>query len=681
MTDIMRRQNTAPTQLLSLPNELIHRIGHELSQQRDIAALVRTCRLFYDMFGDHLYRHNETQDGASCLMWAASLNKYHTMRRAVRAGIQLQKYENLIYVIAYNGSAEAAEVILSTPGINPMMEDANGWSPLTIAASFGHANVIKKLVEHGADMTAHTSIGWSPVMAACTYGSLGAVKLLIGVYGASMECRNPTGWSALRSACTYGHPEIVKYLLARGADVTVRNTMDRTCLHEAADEGHTEIVAALLDHGANIADTLLMGWGPLTLAVESRHHETAALLLQRGADTEQRCTNNQWTALCVAADMGDAEMIKILLNHGACISAKAVGGWSALALAATNGHLEAVETLLEHGANPDIRTNTGWTPLMTAADGNFPQLIDVLVKYGADTEAKTEYGWTALFFAADGRHIRAASRLLAHGADCMAPSQGGWTPGIRATFAGALPILNRFLAKPGFDIDHVDNAGRCAFFHAAMRGHTRIVEQLLPLTSRANTPDRHGTTPILAAARNGHHPVVEILLKEGYADLVERDYLGCTMLAHAQRSGKRRLVKMIKKYAEQAGIPIWLDDPAGQLRQHRYDYTTCICSVCGRSSVHAEQAYMCESGDCGMILCAECIEAGKTCDNSAHMWKAHECVWNENFPPAPTFLAASAKMRPVQGGVQGAVEEAVESVGEAEESVEEAVDSVEEAVE
>lgn len=663
---ITMEENGKKTGLLSVPNEIISQIGGYLARDRDVAAISRTCRLLNTMFGDALYQRNEKYNKASCLMWAASLDKIHTLKRAIKAGIRLEDHSYLVFVVSCNGSGEVADLVLSSPGANPMAEDRQGWTPLTLAASYGHANLVKKLVDHGANFSSLTRSGWSPVNAACCHGSFGVAKLLLDGYGASMECDSESGWSALRAASTYGHTNILTYLLGRGADISVRTGAGWTCLHSAADGGHTGAVEVLLDHGLDASATAELGWTPLTLAAEKGHHDTVELLLERGVDIEQACTN-LWTSLCMAANRGDLFMIKLLLDRGANIAAKATGGWFPLSLAATNGHYPAVNLLIAYGADIHMTTQTGWTPLMVAADNGHALTAKLLIDTGADIEAKSTTGWTALLCAADGRHLLAAKVLLGHGANLMAASAAGWTPGIRAAHSGGLRILNMFLKIQGFEVDHLDNQGRSAFFHAAMRGHTQIVQKLLPLSSTANKRDKYGTTPIFAAARNGHRRVVEVLIKEGYADFEERDFLDCTLLASAQRSKKKRFIRNLKRYALQAGIPIWPEDPAGKRTKHKYEYSACLCSVCGRSSVHVQQSYACETCNGGMILCAECINAGQICEDSTHIWRAHRCLWNHDFGPTPTpeYLLANANMN---NNTNADDEAEVDSTGDADSS-------------
>ncbi|UKZ47855.1 hypothetical protein TrVGV298_002088 [Trichoderma virens] len=642
------QESQKKTGLRRFPNEIIRHIGGFLEKKGDIAAFVRTCRLFNIMFGDALYQrdqmnHRYKQD--SCLTWAATHDKVATLKRAIKAGIRLEDHPYLIFVVSCTGSPNCAEIVLSTPGINPMVEDGQGWTPITLAASFGHANVVRKLIEHGASYTALTRFGWTPFSVACCHGSLSVAKLLLDDYGVSMEYDYGINWSALRSASTYGHADILAYLLQRGADTTPE-AGGWSCLHIAADGGHVEAVEVLLNHGFDpsaVANEL--GWTPLTLAVDKGHYDTVELLLDRGVDIEQRFTN-QWTSLCMAANRGDLGMAMLLVSRGANVMAKAFGGWTPITLAATNGHRDMVNLLLAFGADIHMKTLSGWTPLMAASDGGHAALAKILLDCGADVQTSNLTGWDSLICAADGRHLMTSKILLTHGANIMATSVAGYTPGIRAAHAGSYRLLNVFLKTHGFQLDHLDTLGRSAFFHAAMRGHTKVIKLLLPLTSMANARDKFGSTPIFAAARNGHRKVVELLVNEGLADFAERDFLNCTLLAHAQRSKRRQFVRYLKRHSRQANIPIWLEDPAGKRTQHKWDHATCHCNVCGRASVHVQQAYVCFDCNGGMVLCAECINAGQTCNNTNHVWSAHQCLWNDDdFGSSPPLLRANANLR------------------------------------
>ena len=91
-------------------------------------------------------------------------------------------------------------------------------------------------------------------------------------------------------------------------------------------------------------------------------------------------------------------------------------GITALMRAAAGGQAEVVDILLKHGANPKAVNGAGRTPLMFAAEGGQEKVLRALLTGGADHKAVDGEGWTALKLAA--HHSRAeATELLAGRAD------------------------------------------------------------------------------------------------------------------------------------------------------------------------------------------------------------------------------------------------------------------------
>ena len=71
--------------------------------------------------------------------------------------------------------------------------------------------------------------------------------------------------------------------------------------------------------------------------------------------------------LHMAAFSEQQSVVELLLNHGANIEAKSVGGLTPLHMAAGSNRPSVVTLLLDHGAEIEANTNNGWTPLHVAA--------------------------------------------------------------------------------------------------------------------------------------------------------------------------------------------------------------------------------------------------------------------------------------------------------------------------
>ena len=117
------------------------------------------------------------------------------------------------------------------------------------------------------------------------------------------------------------------------------------------------------------------------------------------------------TPLYFAARSNAAEMVELLVKHGADPNAK--GQYSSpLQAAVINNAHETAEVLLKHGADANARTKSGYTPLHAAAINNAHKTAEILLKYGADVNAKDRSGDTPLRYAAGVVHARETAEVL-----------------------------------------------------------------------------------------------------------------------------------------------------------------------------------------------------------------------------------------------------------------------------
>ena len=100
---------------------------------------------------------------------------------------------------------------------SPGVHDADGLTPLMLAAIHGHREVARVLVDRGAPVNDRSARGSSPLMLAIMNRHSGIVRLLCD-HGADVNARDQLGWTPLMHAAWTGDPEMVRLLLQRGAD-------------------------------------------------------------------------------------------------------------------------------------------------------------------------------------------------------------------------------------------------------------------------------------------------------------------------------------------------------------------------------------------------------------------------------------------------------------------------------
>ena len=130
--------------------------------------------------------------------------------------------------------------------------------------------------------------GDTPLTRASRHGDLQKVIELLEA-GANVNFReNPhmTNYSALHQACLGERFEIVKVLLAAGAEIDpyCAYSGGGTPLHSACKGNNVEIVQYLLDHGANINAKDLQSRTPLAHARIYKNAAIIKILLERGAE-------------------------------------------------------------------------------------------------------------------------------------------------------------------------------------------------------------------------------------------------------------------------------------------------------------------------------------------------------------------------------------------------------------
>ena len=156
--------------------------------------------------------------------------------------------------------SESYKVVQLLPAIEANVNAAmeNGFTPQAQATENGHHEMIRLLLDHGADVNAALKEpgmpgnGRTALMRAAGHGLLNIVRLLIR-YGANVgatqyDAGNCSGYSALTYAVQEDHRQVVCLLLAKGADANVTTADGSTALMMADENSDEATVTELPDH-------------------------------------------------------------------------------------------------------------------------------------------------------------------------------------------------------------------------------------------------------------------------------------------------------------------------------------------------------------------------------------------------------------------------------------------------
>ena len=108
--------------------------------------------------------------------------------------------------------------------------------------------------------------------------------------------------------------------------------------------------------------------------------------------------------------------VKALIELGADVNSKEIGGTTPLNLASNENYIEIAKLLIERGADVDAKDNSGWTPLHNATYNNHIETAKLLIEKGADVKAKNYDGETPLYWASRNNSVEIAKLLIDAGA-------------------------------------------------------------------------------------------------------------------------------------------------------------------------------------------------------------------------------------------------------------------------
>ena len=333
-------------------------------------------------------------DGTTALIWAAYNGDLELVKKLIGAGADVEARNDFgafaLSEAAMTGSAPIINALLAG-GAKVDSANGEGETALMEVARTGNLDAAKALLKAGADVNAKEAWGeQSPLMWAAAQSQPEMIKLLLSA-GADVNARglvrewqrkvikeprpkdmNNGGFTPLLYAAREGCIECAKALVAGGADLNLPDPQRLTPLVLALLNLHFDLASYLIDAGADVDKWDLYGRTPLYMAADTNTLpvmgngamvvlpsmdkltglDVAKQLLDKGADPNIQLKRRPPYRNVPQDRGGDS-----ILSQGA----------TPLLRAARAGDAELVELLLEHGALVDLPSNQGVTPLMAAA--------------------------------------------------------------------------------------------------------------------------------------------------------------------------------------------------------------------------------------------------------------------------------------------------------------------------
>ncbi len=580
------------------------------------------------------------------------------MKQLVRLGADVCSEtldgDNLLSILA--GREEVAAVyMVEFYDLTPLDKtDKYGATPLMYAAMRGYNALARILIERGFDVNA---TGSAPVT---------DEKLKV----------ETDGVSPLALAIRFGNVEMVRMLLAAGADEAVYDAEGNppvfSLVHYPVDffiefcgncikDDHpiyapkVEIISLLEQLDLTNAEgyTVLMkslfpmkfwytGFGN---GVSPKKNRLIALeLIKKGADVNAAGNDGRRPLHQAVVEM--EEVARALVEAGADINVQDNDGNTPLMYACMKAKEETVLWLLKAGADCKLQNNEGITAvdmavkkgysralelmeadtLLQACKINQKRSVQVILKRGGiDINERDEECGTPLIYACQNNALEIVKMLLDHGADPNIGDQKNRMPLHFSAALGALPIIN-LLVKAGADVNCTDNTGTTPLMYMAMKEKTAaaldyIKNPMVDVSIKSNV----GLTAAMYAVAFKQPQLAKALLPLMGTDTDDADLEGFTMLHYACQYGQVEIVKLLLER----------DQERNQERNS---------GSVNRASNAGETPLMMAARTSNLVIVKQLLAAGAAagCSNRKGVTALHLAAILGNVPLGKALLAAGA---------------------------------------
>lgn len=375
-----------------------------------------------------------------------------------------------LHLAAEKGLVEAATKLIIDAKANVAEQDNEKGQPLHRACWEGHLDVVKLLLEWGADTQITEEDDWSPLHFASQRGHTEIIRVLLGTDKANIDATESLNhWTALHVAIYHDHGDAVSALLEQGANVRILDNDGWTPLMTAIKREHKEIVKKLLGLGVDpgLETSNNSGHTPLLAASINGFLAGASELIKAGADCNVQSIKSKRTPLIAASYWRHSKLVEALLGASQTnVNGQDEDMWTALHEASNKGHSKIVEILLQRQADVGMRNHDEQTPLHLASKKGNENVVKQLLEAKAKVEAKDKDGRTALHLASGAGPEDYSKHEGERGPDGLSSEERGMAEFYTGRHAAVVELLLKHGAQP----DAKTNKNETALHLAATRG-------------------------------------------------------------------------------------------------------------------------------------------------------------------------------------------------------------------
>lgn len=307
-----------------------------------------------------------------------------------------KSHHGALAAAAYLGKSELVKSLLEGSNIHINRETYYG-TPLMCAARGGRCDIARLLLKHRSAEHLAEFPHRSALSLAAFDGNEETVRLLLEAVQSQQWTKNQWNWlqEPMVEAARGGHQQLVDLLKETAVDLfddsaLLVEALITSVLFQAAHHGHVDLVRSALDNGA-CPNNSERSHPPIWYAASRGHNNVVRLLLARGADQSQPANGNP---LIIAVRRGFRSTAEVLLDHGDYdFNLELLNEWvntAPLKVAAEHGQAHMVRFILDRGFDLDRYPEVGQMAIKWAAANGYDTVVRMLCEAGINVDGPTE---------------------------------------------------------------------------------------------------------------------------------------------------------------------------------------------------------------------------------------------------------------------------------------------------
>lgn len=455
--------------------------------------------------------------------------------------------------VALNRIVDISELLKKNTINIDSIDSDTGHSPLSLAITLQQIDVVRFLIESGANfnasvrLTDRQSPRRQPLIHLATV-SVHAERLLpiFVAAGADLSALDEHGLTVCHYAAHMSDAKVLSQLIALGAPTSVRDAtaLRQLSSHYAARNANASVMMALIAAGADCESADADGLTPCHFAARNASEQVITLLIAAGVPVDVPDSHGE-CASHLAAENRNCLVMARLIAAGCDVSRVNSRGQTPLSCAALRGNDELLPLLMAAGAPPPAKLAASISKQEAAVStSNFDQKsnesILPFVCGRASIDDRDKAGRTAVHRAAEEGDIGSIRALVSCGASINTVDYAGLSVCHTAALHEDRKVLATVLAL-GADLEQCDRVGRTPCHLAVCEDMYNRVFALLNAGANINSATPRGVSMVYSAAALDYWSLnakntLRLLLDRG-ADFRRADVSGQTAMHHASAGG------------------------------------------------------------------------------------------------------------------------------------------------